>query len=311
MNNRPYIAKGFASLIAIALVSGCNGSSNLGGSVKEKSVPVAAETASPTTVVQQPSANDTVAIPSAITGALLTCLDDAITDDAGTIVCGLINTSDASRIDLPSRNIVADWSIENSTPLVVTQQILNANALYHVRYTLKATSSAELKANMHAVKFSLAGTQMGEKFAINPVASEVPNSPAAAAKIPPWNYLRSGVLLGPGAYRCLDRSTVDPTIAQTYSCNPNPVAQAWVFTLDNKIMNSLGLCLTFNDLGTAYLQDCSTAPVFTIVNEQVKAVAAGKCLADTGDATSLFGTLSLMTCNTAAIGQHWIVGRSK
>ncbi|MBC7660790.1 MAG: hypothetical protein H7249_13925, partial [Chitinophagaceae bacterium] len=154
------------------------------GDVKEKTVEADAEgaTAGNTSADRAMNDSDTVAVPSAVTGALLTCRTVESSNAIEVRVGCNFSDEKGARIPLASLASKANFSYTNTLPSGLTVNILPADSTYEGTYVFNGTDFASTNAFIQIVQFNvgLVGLVKGGADAvIGGLGKDIATPPAA------------------------------------------------------------------------------------------------------------------------------------
>ncbi|MBC7661340.1 MAG: ricin-type beta-trefoil lectin domain protein [Chitinophagaceae bacterium] len=311
---------GVTAIIALSCATFSCSKSGMSGIVKEKNAADQAAATEPTPAqgpTEAKTTTDTLSIPSAITGVLLTCFQDEKINEKQTVICGMLDSTSFIKVDLTKTYSSFRFESTQADALTVAQEPLSSYSKYHVRFTITAKSTADLDANIENTKFSFNAVEAGSgrKIAAAPISRD------QTAPVRNFNFIRNSRARTDGTFRCMDNFSWQKSsyLVQTYLCNTRSLAQDWFVTPDNKIAHALGRCLTMGISGNSPTAsglpvDCSdpTVPTWTVTGPQIRQVGTNNCLAEnttdiasSGDQVSV---LVLAPCDGSSAAQKFAIG---
>lgn len=246
------------------------------------------------------SSDESVDVPSTITGTLLFCFKDKIEGAKATVLCAVEDSGSKKPIALASKYVSHKWSFAAPSALTVAVKELPLTGLWQAEYTITGSSPEIVTAGLSSVTFAFEGSDINAKK--DSLDIKVTN------QVRPDLTIRSLKPQTAAEFRCFDYFRLKGDKIVTTPCGAQNSAQDWFITADNKIAHVSGVCIEFNPVSSLTIEgDCKLGetPRFEFSGEQIKIRDTNSCIGLINPDASGVDYVAVVSCNTADITQHW------
>jgi hypothetical protein len=247
--------------------------------------------------------DETVTIPSAITGALLVCFNESDSEKSSLVSCGAVSKADGKKLDLQKKYKDLSFSANNTSTLKVEKESLPTNSKWHVRFRLSGSNRVELTNTLKKVSFNfVAKTAAGS--AVSQLKQSIVEYPKKLS-----SRIRNLKTLDDGRSMCMNShyEAGYPDIVTLEPCS-GQAPQDWALNSSGMIEWGMGNCLNIDSLEILHPRGCALPEAVQWVKngEEIRLKGSNKCLA-MSDKYLLFGNVFPMDCDPRDPMQHWII----